>query len=289
MKNLLNALILGLASGLGAGGFRAAADLEVSAGVTIHAKSDFDAPLAAHGTWVEVAPYGRCWRPAGVTLEWRPYSYGSWVWTDCGWYWASDEPWGWACYHYGSWVFSDGAWVWVPGIEWAPAWVEWRVGGGFVGWAPFPPPGVILAPPLFVFVDAHRFLQPFRPGGLIVNNTAIINKTTQITELKRETRSFEGARQQVLINNGPGVSVIQKATGKELSAVPIREAVLKTSAPEGLKQSRPEPTGRERPANGPTQPTLSPERNPPSGPPPARTPGRSRERVPGNAHGRDKL
>src|SRR5262252_1180997 len=84
------------------------AELEVSASVTIHSAVDFEAPLAAHGSWVEVGSYGRCWRPAGVAVEWRPYCYGEWVWTDCGWYWASDEPWAWACYHYGSWAYETG-------------------------------------------------------------------------------------------------------------------------------------------------------------------------------------
>jgi hypothetical protein len=54
--------------------------------------------------------------------------------------WVSDEPWGWATYHYGRWANVDGTgWVWVPGYQWAPAWVSWRYGGGYAGWAPLPP------------------------------------------------------------------------------------------------------------------------------------------------------
>src|SRR5689334_7249602 len=79
------------------------ADLEVSASVRVSAVAEFNAPLASHGTWVEVRGYGRCWRPSGIVVGWRPYCDGEWVWTDCGWYWQSDEPWSWACYHYGSW------------------------------------------------------------------------------------------------------------------------------------------------------------------------------------------
>ena len=30
-------------------------------------------------------------------------------------------------------------WVWVPGYTWAPAWVSWRYGDGYAGWAPLPP------------------------------------------------------------------------------------------------------------------------------------------------------
>lgn len=130
-------LVLGLASGLGFFAFTGRADLEVSGSLRIQATAEFDAPLAPYGTWVEVNSYGRCWRPSRIAVEWRPYCYGQWVWTDCGWYWASDEPWGWACYQYGYWVDAPGyGWIWIPGVEWAPAWVCWRVGGGYIGWAP---------------------------------------------------------------------------------------------------------------------------------------------------------
>ena len=62
------------------------------------------------------------------------------VYTDQGWAWVSDEPWGWATYHYGRWANIDGfGWIWVPGYRWAPAWVSWRYGGGYCGWAPLPP------------------------------------------------------------------------------------------------------------------------------------------------------
>jgi hypothetical protein len=48
--------------------------------------------------------------------------------------------WGWAPFHYGRWFLHDDyGWLWVPGTEWAPAWVDWRHGDGWVGWAPLPP------------------------------------------------------------------------------------------------------------------------------------------------------
>jgi len=297
MRNLLMAVV-GLAGALSLA-FRASADLEVSAAVQIHAKADFYEPLAAQGAWIEVGSYGRCWRPAHVAVEWRPYSFGHWVWTDCGWYWASHEPWGWACYHYGSWAYdSDYGWIWVPDIEWAPAWVYWREGGGYIGWAPCPPRGVVVDPAFFVFVDLHRFHEPLRPAVLMVKNTTILNKTTQTTELKRETRSFEGRPQQVMINNGPGVDVIQKATGKKLSVVPIREAAGQTPVPTVLRQSTPEPTGRDRPPIAPERPNSAPEHKLAPDQPPARPSGPEAPRgKPSNApkgkgggsHGRDGL
>ena len=100
----------------------------------------FHSSLAPFGEWVDVGGYGLCWRPAGVPMGWRPYTYGHWIWTDYGWTWVSDYPWGWAPFHYGRWALdSYYGWVWVPGYVWAPAWVQWRWGGGYCGWAPLPP------------------------------------------------------------------------------------------------------------------------------------------------------
>ena len=242
MKTNINCFAIGLAASLSIGMFSARADLQVSGSVSVHAEADFYTPLTPHGAWIEVGSYGRCWRPAAVTVEWRPYSHGHWVWTDCGWYWASDEPWAWACYHYGSWVYDPvHYWIWVPGVEWAPAWVSWRVGGGYVGWAPLPPRRVSVAvvAPHFVFVEVNRFHEPVRPSSVVVNNTTIINKTTVINNnLKRETRDLGAGKQSVVINEGPALDLVQKGTGKTVQAMPIREAVRQTPAPPTLS-----PTG----------------------------------------------
>src|SRR5579863_1202545 len=153
MKITSTLLGIGLAGGLAFSTMPARADMEVSAGVQINAVADFNAPLTAEGTWVTVGSYGRCWHPRGVAVDWRPYCEGEWVWTDDGWYWQSDEPWAWACYHYGTWTFDPAAgWVWIPALEWAPAWVVWRGGGGYVGWAPCAPRGITVDVGLFAFV-----------------------------------------------------------------------------------------------------------------------------------------
>jgi hypothetical protein len=95
--------------------------------------------LAPYGSWVEVASYGSVWCP-DVSSAWEPYTVGYWVYTDDGWFWVSEDPWGSLPYHYGRWAFdTDYGWVWVPGDEWAPAWVAWRYGSGWAGWAPLPP------------------------------------------------------------------------------------------------------------------------------------------------------
>jgi hypothetical protein len=96
--------------------------------------------LSDQGTWIQTDDYGYVFQPAVTDPTWTPYSRGHWVYTNVGWLWASNEPWGWATYHYGRWINIDGTgWVWVPGYRWAPAWVSWRYGGGYAGWAPLPP------------------------------------------------------------------------------------------------------------------------------------------------------
>jgi hypothetical protein len=100
----------------------------------------FYSSLGAQGEWITVDAGVYAWRPLNVDAEWRPYQYGRWIWTDDGWYWDSDEPWAWAAYHYGRWYYDDYyGWLWTPGYDWAPAWVEWRYGGDYVGWAPLGP------------------------------------------------------------------------------------------------------------------------------------------------------
>ncbi|HKS38282.1 MAG TPA: DUF6600 domain-containing protein [Verrucomicrobiae bacterium] len=261
-KILKNSVVIGLVGSLSLGVFDASADLEVSASVQISATAEFHAPLATHGSWIEVGSYGRCWRPASVAVGWRPYSHGHWVWTDLGWYWESDEPWSWACYHYGSWVVdSHHGWVWVPGIEWAPAWVSWRIGGGYCGWAPLGPRGVVVSGPSFVFVDVRRFHEPVRPTTVIVNNTTIINKTTQIAQVKQETRNVGGGGpKKVMVNEGPGLATIEKASGKKARQVSIQEAAKQTPVPTEVARKSRESQGKDKAPGEQEKPNPGQER-----------------------------
>ena len=95
--------------------------------------------LSPHGSWTWTQGQ-YVWVPTGVDAGWRPYTRGRWVYTDHGWTWASDEPFGWATYHYGRWGFSNRiGWFWVPGNRWGPAWVSWRQSDDYLAWAPLPP------------------------------------------------------------------------------------------------------------------------------------------------------
>ena len=134
MKKLLLVLLLCLAGGsIAAASPPPAMGFGVSFGV-------FYSSLSPYGEWISVGGDLYGWHPLHVAAGWMPYTYGRWIWTDEGWYWASDEPWGWAAYHYGRWYYDDYyGWVWIPGYDWAPAWVDWRYGGDYIGWAPLSP------------------------------------------------------------------------------------------------------------------------------------------------------
>ncbi len=103
--------------------------------------------LDQYGFWVDIPAYGTVWHP-NVSPEWRPYTYGQWIWSDQGWVWVGYEPFAWIVYHYGSW-YNDRAygWVWVPAYDWAPAPVAWSMGDDYIAWAPLPPQGAPLIQP----------------------------------------------------------------------------------------------------------------------------------------------
>ena len=202
--------------------------------VVIQSVSDFYQPLQAEGRWLEVPGYGQCWTPAGVDPNWRPYTDGHWQRTDAGWYWVSDEPWGWATCHYGRWHLDNNyGWVWIPQILWAPAWVAWREGGGYTGWAPLPPEAGFGAegnfqnqnvdPRLFVFVDQKRMLEPQRHQNVIINNTTIINNTINITKITVVNKQ--------VINEGPRPDSVAKATGRKVDVVAATTLRVRQEAP----------------------------------------------------------
>ncbi|HEX2656764.1 MAG TPA: DUF6600 domain-containing protein, partial [Polyangia bacterium] len=130
------------------------------------AYEQFRDTLAPYGAWVDDPDYGTVWVPstASVGADFSPYATsGGWTDSEYGWTWVSDFAWGWAPFHYGRWTTIAGhGWAWVPGTIWGPAWVSWRAGAGYVGWAPLPPRGVRLAEPLgadscWRFADAADF------------------------------------------------------------------------------------------------------------------------------------
>ena len=100
----------------------------------------FYSSLSPYGTWIQIDGGINVWRPIHMRTGWLPYKYGRWIWTEDGWYWNSDEPFGYIVFHYGRWYYDDYyGWIWIPDDVWAPAWVEWRYDNDYIGWAPLPP------------------------------------------------------------------------------------------------------------------------------------------------------
>jgi hypothetical protein len=157
------------------------------------------------GNWYEVSDYGYVWQPDAATdSNWRPYTDGYWAYTDQGWTWVSYEDFGWATYHYGRWArLADYGWVWVPGTEWAPAWVSWRTGGDYIGWAPLPPAGggeVVyesqpitghvdvefgIGPAYYNFIDLRYIGEPVLRDRIFPyeRNITIISNTVNVTNI----------------------------------------------------------------------------------------------------------
>jgi hypothetical protein len=100
----------------------------------------FYSDLAPYGQWFRDPRYGMVWVPR-VANGFVPYqTNGYWAMTQYGNTWMSTYAWGWAAFHYGRWTYDPFyGWIWIPGRTWGPAWVSWRYGGGYYGWAPLGP------------------------------------------------------------------------------------------------------------------------------------------------------
>lgn len=170
--------------------------------------------LSPYGEWIYDQKYGYVWRPDVDQDEFRPYySNGYWEMTKYGNTWVSNYDWGWAPFHYGRWIHHNRrGWLWVPDTKWGPAWVSWRSGAGYYGWAPLGP-GINIninigwrVPDFYwVFVpqssiyysrfpryDRYRNLSIYK-RTVIINNTYVINNNSyyagpRIEEIRRVTR-----------------------------------------------------------------------------------------------------
>lgn len=185
----------------------------------------FHEALDPLGDWLEVEKYGYCWLPReSKDPGWRPYLDGNWAWTDYGWTWTSNEPFGWATYHYGRWTrVRRLGWVWVPGSEWAPAWVAWRRSDRYIGWAPLPPEAYSasgftaavdsyydIGPATYTFVDVESFGESTYVGRVVepAQNVTVINQTVNVTNVTYKTVE----NKTVIYNAGPKISEIRPRT-----------------------------------------------------------------------------
>jgi hypothetical protein len=178
----------------------------------------FYSALGPLGEWITVDAGVYAWRPLGVVPDWRPYWSGRWIWTDDGWYWDSDEPWAWATYHYGRWYFDDYyGWIWTPGYEWAPAWVEWRHGGDYVGWAPLGPYAMFNFH--FGIYYSHRWSTPYHYWSFVDCHHMMHHHVNEYVYRTEHNPRFIGQTRRAgsvdhdrgrLVSRGPDVREIER-------------------------------------------------------------------------------
>jgi len=175
--------------------------------------------LSPYGTWIQDPQYGYVWRPDVDQNEFRPYySNGRWAMTEYGNTWVSNYDWGWAPFHYGRWVINSyRQWIWLPDTNWGPAWVDWRSGGGYYGWAPMGPSininlsfGRRYSVPEFCWnfipqsnIYITRFPRyDYGRNNVYIRNTTIINNTYVYNR-----RTYYG---------GPRAEDIRRATNRDV-------------------------------------------------------------------------
>src|SRR5437764_4209748 len=199
------------------------------------------------GNWIDVEGYGYGWQPdlAVNDQNWRPYADGYWAYTDDGWTWVSYEDFGWATYHYGRWAnLTDYGWVWFPGedLDWGPAWVSWRTGGDYVGWAPLPPcgSGVVykgrpigpqvdiefdIGPEYYNFCEVRYIGEPVLRSYIAprVQNVAYINNTVNVTNIS--------VQNNVVYNYGPNYEALSAHSARPIQRLNIeRQSAANLSA-----------------------------------------------------------
>ncbi len=185
--------------------------------------------LSPYGQWIDYRNYGYVWLP-DEGEDFVPYSTaGHWIYTDYGWTWVSDYEWGWAPFHYGRWDYDNYyGWLWVPDVEWGPSWVIWRSFDGYYGWEPMQP-GISLSISFgrqynsqydhWIFVrdrdierpDINRYYVNRSDHDRIIRNSVVINNT--YIDNSRHTTYVAGPRRED----------VQRATGRNLTPVAIRE------------------------------------------------------------------
>ncbi len=192
----------------------------------------------AYASTTENAGMVYVWRPSpslavttvqGVTPVYVPYSNGKWVNTNAGWYFKANTPAEETTSHYGRWVNSPTAgWLWVPGRVWAPAWVDWRQNDTYVSWAPLPPSVYMVNGSMsshvidnsnYVVVEKRYFLEP----NVYSYNTIYYENTER--SIVSDLASVIGLVlvDNLLINRGPEVSIIQTIYGRNIELVSIQQ------------------------------------------------------------------
>lgn len=171
--------------------------------------------LSPYGTWIQDPEYGYVWRPDVEQGDFRPYySNGRWAMTEYGNTWVSNYDWGWAPFHYGRWVYNRyRQWIWIPDTVWGPAWVSWRSGGGYYGWAPLGPGlniniNIGIPDNWWVFIPQRNIYYDSFPRYYSRRNVTIIHNTTIINNTYERNRR--------IYYTGPRVDDVRRATRQDV-------------------------------------------------------------------------
>ncbi|QNK62914.1 hypothetical protein H7F33_20650 [Pedobacter sp. PAMC26386] len=217
MKNMIKlpAVILGLM--LLFGGITQKA---VAQGYDDISLQSFYDELSPYGTWIQDPQYGNVWRPDVDQQDFRPYyTDGRWAMTEYGNTWVSDYDWGWAPFHYGRWVNNRfNQWVWIPDTVWGPAWVSWRSGGGYYGWAPLGP-GINIS----INIGGGGYNTPsnwwnFIPQRSIYSSNYPRYSSRNITIINRTTiiNNTYGRGDRNTYYTGPRAEDVRRATNRDV-------------------------------------------------------------------------
>lgn len=184
--------------------------------------------LSPYGVWIKDPQYGYVWRPDVDQEEFRPYyTNGRWAMTEYGNTWVSNYDWGWAPFHYGRWVYNRyNQWVWLPDTVWGPAWVSWRSGGGYYGWAPLGPSihiginigrgGYRIPDMCWNFIPYNNIYYNSYPryfgnrNRIYIQNTVIINNT-----YVRNNRTYY---------TGPRAEEVRRATNQNVTVYNVNRS-----------------------------------------------------------------
>src|SRR5882757_1649077 len=160
---------------------------------------DFFYDNLSGGNWIDVEGYGYGWQPdlAVNDQNWRPYADGYWAYTDDGW-----------------------------------AWVSWRTGGDYVGWAPLPPrgAGVVyegrpigpqvdiefdIGPEYYNFCEVRYIGEPVLRNYIAppVQNVTYINNTVNVTNIT--------VKNNVVYNYGPNYEVLSAQSARPIQRLNI--------------------------------------------------------------------
>jgi hypothetical protein len=172
---------------------------------------------------------------------------GQWLWTDYGWYWLSDEPFGWITFHSGRWYCDDYyGWIWIPDDVWGPAWVEWCHDDDYIGWVPLPTyatfhmnVGIRFTTHWIAPVHYWNFVRYHRFGSVIrYRDNAPLEYAMHLIHTSRHGVDY-GIDHERIINRGVNKTIIERLGNVRFKSTAVRE--IRESTGERLSRSTDNP------------------------------------------------